>query len=252
MSTETRGRRGALLPILIITIAAVPACRPNAEHRSASPSNLEQNSVDRLQEALVSGDIEAVRRYIAAGGDLEVRLNVGRADGGQTPLHIAAGRGHVALVRMLLEAGADPNALSTSGNTPLSRAICGPDHGPQTVELLLAHGADPDLSTGRSKWTGLDWAAWFGDVRYVRLLVAAGANVRTDPTGSFVLQLVADSHDETWAESAQILIDAGADPNAINGQGVRFVDHPKVRSHPTFRRLVASAGRQEPASKVEQ
>jgi hemoglobin len=58
----------------------------------------------------------------------------------QTPLHMAARRGNIAIAQALLDAGADLEARDTKGETPLRRAVnCG--H-PEFVSLLLARGAD--------------------------------------------------------------------------------------------------------------
>lgn len=57
-----------------------------------------------------------------------------------TPLHHAACAGHVELVELLLEAGADVDALALNGATPLMRAI--QSSRPSCVDVLLKAGAD--------------------------------------------------------------------------------------------------------------
>jgi truncated hemoglobin YjbI/ankyrin repeat protein len=58
----------------------------------------------------------------------------------QTPLHMAARRGNLAVAQVLLNGGAALEARDKKGETPLRRAVnCG--H-PEFVSLLLAHGAD--------------------------------------------------------------------------------------------------------------
>ena len=50
-------------------------------------------------------------------------LSPNTIDTGQSLLYTAAGRGSIDVLRLLMEAGADPNSLSSSGNTPLLNAI---------------------------------------------------------------------------------------------------------------------------------
>ena len=69
-------------------------------------------------------------------------------DQGFTPLHSAvatdAGPSEHEIIRLLLEAGADPNAKSREGGTPLHTAAFTGDL--EGAELLLAYGADPNAS----------------------------------------------------------------------------------------------------------
>lgn len=61
---------------------------------------------------------------------------------GDTPLHIAALRGDIQAVNLLLDAGADINARGEDGFTALHYAVelCHPD----VVRLLLERGADKE------------------------------------------------------------------------------------------------------------
>lgn len=65
-----------------------------------------------------------------------------------SPLHMAAKRGSVPMVTLLLAHGADPNALDASGQTPMHVACRRMSFQPGVVEdkvvrLLLSHGANP-------------------------------------------------------------------------------------------------------------
>lgn len=89
-------------------------------------------------------------------------------------LHEAAARGKVERVRSLLAGGAAVDAMNEDGQTPLMEAAAvGKD---QVVKILLEAGADP--SKGRS--IALDFAVRLGNIECVRLLLEAGADPNCD------------------------------------------------------------------------
>lgn len=90
----------------------------------------------------------------------------------ETPLMMAALRGQLDAARQLLDRGA---ALNRPGWTPLHYAASGPEH--RMVALLLERGAQVDaLSPNRS--TPLMMAARYGPEAAVDLLLARGASLR--------------------------------------------------------------------------
>ena len=95
--------------------------------------------IKRMLKAAKSGDTAHVRRLLAH----DQTLLLARDKDGSTPLHCAAWKGNVDVVRILLDAGApinDHNQNSHWGTTPLHAAA----HGNQraVAELLLARGGD--------------------------------------------------------------------------------------------------------------
>jgi ankyrin repeat protein len=96
---------------------------------------------------------------------------------GFSPLHLAAFFGHAQAVRLLLDAGADPNAVGTSEQIgpvqPLHSAAA--TGRLECVRLLLAHGADVNARQGGG-FTALHAAAASSDTELARLLLAAGAD----------------------------------------------------------------------------
>jgi ankyrin repeat protein len=81
--------------------------------------------------------IDCVNMLLAAGARVD-----GRAGDGTTPLHEAIARAQLAVVRLLLLRGADPNRKGGKQNkSPLRHAIEADQ--PQTAEALLRSGADP-------------------------------------------------------------------------------------------------------------
>lgn len=87
------------------------------------------------------------------------------------PIIFAAALGSVDVVKLLIDAGANVNAVNRkNGLTPLHRAVAS---GPAMVELLLESGARPDVSD-QDGVTPLDAAREVGDTEAIRLLSEAG------------------------------------------------------------------------------
>ena len=85
------------------------------------------------------GDGKAVAETLILHG-AEVNVHSGPIRG--TPLHTAARRDNVVVARVLLSSDADIEARDIKGETPLRRALnC---RQPGMIDLLLAHGANPD------------------------------------------------------------------------------------------------------------
>ncbi|KAF3692142.1 B-cell lymphoma 3 protein [Channa argus] len=93
---------------------------------------------------------------------------------GFTPLHLAVLRGHKDLARMLLDGGADINAMDIkSGQTPLMHAV--ESNNPDMVHFLIENGCDVN-SQSYSGNTSLHSACGRGQVDTVRLLLKSGAD----------------------------------------------------------------------------
>ena len=134
-----------------------------------------------LTEAIKGGDVPALERLLAARPGLAAERITGRKGGTSTPLHIVTDwPGYFpngpAVVRILIEAGADPNALTSPGKpeTPLHYAASSDDA--DVAEALIDGGADLEIPGG-SIGTPLDNAVGYGCWHVARLLVARGARV---------------------------------------------------------------------------
>lgn len=87
-------------------------------------------------DAIESGDVDAVRRAIADGAD----INAIRDNDGKTLLHQAAYDGNTEIARLLIEHGANVNAADEYGISPLMSACDGGYV--ETARLLIERGAD--------------------------------------------------------------------------------------------------------------
>ena len=91
------------------------------------------------------------------------------------PRWFGSNRDHFEIAKLLLENGADANAVEMSGRTALTRAAESCNE--QIVKLLLEQGADVN-SKELTGMTALIWASCRGCYRVVRELLANGADVR--------------------------------------------------------------------------
>ena len=142
-------------------------------HNGADPNVWTHSGRGRnpLHAAAESGNFEVVRKLIEYNPPY---INAGD-ETGWTPLFWAAGGRYFtncSVVRFLLEHGADINAQSHGGWTPLQRAS---RYGRlEVVRLLLEHGADVEVKNNGGK-TALQEAADMGRDEVVKLLREHGA-----------------------------------------------------------------------------
>ncbi|MCO5169993.1 MAG: ankyrin repeat domain-containing protein [Planctomycetes bacterium] len=102
----------------------------------AAPDKLGFSGMGALHWAAGRGALGALRELLRAGAKVDLKSKGDR----WTPLHRAVDEGRVEAARLLLEAGADPNALAADGSTPLSLARQGVE-AERLVPLLEAAGA---------------------------------------------------------------------------------------------------------------
>ena len=92
---------------------------------------------------------------------------------GMTPLHLATIMGQAANAQLLLDHGANSNALSAIGQTPLHQAVLRDNL--RITEILLQNGAAVDRSDKEGR-TPVDWAVIRNNEAMVDLLVSYGAH----------------------------------------------------------------------------
>ncbi len=115
-----------------------------------------------LMIAALNGQLDLAVRLIERGADVNKP--------GWTPLHYASTRGHLAMMRLLLEHHAYIDAESPNGTTPLMMAA---HYGTtDAVKLLLQDGADP-MPRNQQNMTAIDFAQRAGRNDVVELIAAA-------------------------------------------------------------------------------
>ena len=154
------------------------------------------------------GHADLLRLLIERGADVDA-LGYEGNHGWAPPLVLACWEGTVETVRLLLEAGADPDLPSVPGGSALHAAINHYDA--EKIELLLRHGARHDLYS----------AVAVGDLEEVERQLAAGDGLlerRDDLRGRTPLEWAVFNGRE---EVVHLLLEAGAEasPQVLVGLG---------------------------------
>jgi len=133
---------------------------------------------------------------------------------GQTPLHRAALHGQKAVVRLLLDHGAQIDSPNKEEETPLHKAIRSREEA--VVQLLVARGARIDAPNKEGK-TRLHKAALDGEEEMLQLLLHYGAKIDA-PTNEGDTPLHRAAFGEQGAV-IRLLLDRGAKIDAPNKHG---------------------------------
>jgi ankyrin repeat protein len=208
--------------------------------RKADVNVAQTDGSTALHWAVERDDLEMAELLIRAGARVAARTREG-----VTPLQLAATNGSAPMIDRLLKAGADANAaLTAGGDTAVMMAAR--TGKPDAIRALLEAGANVNAKENWGGTTALMWAVSEGHADAARLLLSAGADVnarshyvaaangrgfegrtpvasRTEPkveefASGWLTPLMLASR-EGDVELARILVEAGADVNAVAGDG---------------------------------
>uniref|UniRef100_A0A672JT74 Ankyrin repeat domain-containing protein 6-like n=1 Tax=Sinocyclocheilus grahami TaxID=75366 RepID=A0A672JT74_SINGR len=185
---------------------------------------------ERLLIASHKGQADHVVQLINKGAKVAITKN------GRTPLHLAAYKGHIAVVRILLAAGCDLDIQDDGDQTALHRAaVLG---NADVISALIQEGCALDRQDKDGN-TALHEAAWHGFSQSVKLLVKAGANVHAkNKAGNTALHLAGQNG---HAQSSKVLLLGGSHPDSKNSVGDTCLHVSARYNHVSVIRALLSA-----------
>uniref|UniRef100_A0A8C0UMF0 Retinoic acid induced 14 n=1 Tax=Cyanistes caeruleus TaxID=156563 RepID=A0A8C0UMF0_CYACU len=165
---------------------------------------------DRLLQAVENGDPEKVASLLGKKGASATKQD----SEGKTAFHLAATKGHVECLRIMVTHGADVTAQDGAGHSALHLAA--KNSHPDCVKRLLQSKCPAD-STDNSGKTALHYAAACGCLQAVQLLCEHKCPINIKDLDGNIPLLLAVQHGHT--EVCKYLLDHGADINTRDKNG---------------------------------
>uniref|UniRef100_A0A8C3UVG6 ANKR6 protein n=1 Tax=Catharus ustulatus TaxID=91951 RepID=A0A8C3UVG6_CATUS len=185
---------------------------------------------ERLLVAAYKGQVENVVQLINRGAKVAVTKH------GRTPLHLAAYKGHLHVVQVLLKAGCDLDIQDDGDQTALHRAaVVG---NTDVIATLIQEGCALDRQDKDGN-TALHEACWHGFSQSAKVLVKAGANVLAkNKAGNTPLHLACQN---SHSQSTRVLLLGGSRADLKNNAGDTCLHVAARYNHLPIIRVLLSA-----------
>jgi len=172
---------------------------------------------ETVAKASLTGKLSLIRQVLLAHPEMvnARHKSLGGECDESTPLHYAVMKKDIAIVRLLLDYGADVNARNTLGHTPLHIATCIGEK--YAMELLIGKGASLEAPDRAKRETPLHYAVARGDAQIIELLLERGAYINAqNKDGETPLHIACKQGRE---DIATLLLAAGAEAGIADDHG---------------------------------
>lgn len=192
---------------------------------------------EKLLSAAAGNDVATINALLATGVEIDARNAAG-----ETALLVATHANNVEAARALIDAGADVNAKDRINDSPYLYA--GARGHLEILKMTLTHGADL-RSINRYGGTALIPASERGHVETVRTLIEADVDVdhvnNLNWTALLEAIILGDGGPRHVA-IVKLLVDAGADVNLADGDGVTPLENAQRRGFSEIANVLLAAG----------
>lgn len=222
----TKWPHGGWSPLFYAAASGDPAIIDMLLAKGATPASKLRDGIKLLHIAIGSRSLPVLKKILELK---ETNVNA-QTKRGSTALHSAAGAHWKEGCALLLEKGADPNLMNSSGEAPL-HVMCHHSGSAEIATLLIANKADLNLRGGKAKRTPLHiLAAWGAHRGLLPVLLDAGANPNVkDANGNTPLHTAAASN---YADRIKLLLTKNADASIKNTKGATPADLSRKSRRP--------------------
>ncbi|XP_035989400.1 inversin isoform X2 [Fundulus heteroclitus] len=198
-AAAVNGDRSALVKL----ISAEPLLRDHEDQFGRTP----------LMYCVLADRLDCAEVLLKAGA------SVNKTDHSQrSALHLAAQKGNVRFLKLLLSRRANCLQKDLEGMTPLHLATRHPS--PKALALLLKHIGPGEVDTqDKNKQTALHWSAFYNRPEHVRLLIKHDSNIGIpDSEGKIPLHWAAHSQEASATQTVRCILEAAPTESLLNWQ----------------------------------